>query len=221
MSRAEKKKNRFKEKSRSRAYAAVYAILKWPIRWLFRIHVKGAENEPKRGKGSYLLVANHLTVLDPVWLCAALKEQQPHFMAKAELFKVPVLASIVRALGAYPVKRGGADVGAIRHTIEILGEGRSVGMFPQGHRRKGVDPRTTDVKTGAVMIALRSGVPLLPAYIKVKDNKPRLFRRIDIIFGEPITVEELGYDPDAAGEYARISALLFERVCALGDEQDP
>lgn len=208
---------RYREKSRGRAYAVVHTLLKYPIRWIFRIHVHGAENEPARGAGAYLLVCNHLTVLDPVWLCAALNNQQPHFMAKAELFKVPVLSQLVRALGAYPVRRGGADVGAIRHTIAMLGEGRTVGMFPQGTRRKGLDPRETEVRSGAGMIAVKSGAPVLPVYIKTKDNCPRIFRRIDIYIGKPITAEEIGYDGESVGEYARVSKLLFERACSLGD----
>jgi 1-acyl-sn-glycerol-3-phosphate acyltransferase len=138
-------------------------------------------------------------------------------MAKAELFKVPVLSQLVRALCAYPVRRGGADVGAIRNTITMLGEGKTVGMFPQGTRRKGVDPRTTEVRSGAGMIAVKAGVPVLPVYIKTKDNCPRIFRRIDIYVGKPVTAEEIGYDGDSVGEYARISNLLFEKVCALGD----
>ncbi len=214
----EKIKKRYMTKSRGKAYAVLHFLLAYPIRWIFRLHVHGAENEPKRGTGAYLLVCNHLTVLDPVWLCAVLKNQQPHFMAKAELFKVPVLAQLVRAFGAYPVRRGGADVGAIRNTITMLGEGKTVGMFPQGTRRKGVDPRTTEVRSGAGMIAVKSGAPVLPVYIKTKDNRPRIFRRIDVYIGEPISAEQIGYDGESVGEYARISSLLFEKVCELGDK---
>ena len=212
----EKLKQRYMKKSRGRAYAVLHAILGYPIRWIFRLHVHGAENEPKRGEGAYLLVCNHLTVLDPVWLCAVLKNQQPHFMAKAELFKVPVLSQLVRALGAYPIKRGGADVGAIRNTIKMLGEGRTVGMFPQGTRRKGVDPTTTEVRSGAGMIALKSGAPVLPVYIKTKDNRPRIFRRIDIYIGKPISTEQIESDGAPITEYAKASKFLFDRVCELG-----
>ena len=81
-------------------------------------------------------------------------------MAKKELFRIPVFNWMIRALGAYPVNRGGADVGAIRHTIRMLEDGKTVGMFPQGHRNNGVDPRTTKIHAGAAMIALRAGVPL-------------------------------------------------------------
>lgn len=199
-----------------RAYRVLRALLAGPIRFLTRIHVHGRENEPK--DGACLVICNHLTWRDPIMLCVVLRHRQPHFMAKKELFKIPVLAQLIRAFGAYPVNRGGADVKAIRYTIRMLEEGATVGMFPQGHRYNGVDPRSTKPKTGAAMLALKAGVPILPMYIKVKDNKAKLFCRKDIYIGKPITPEELHYDPQGVGEYDRITAELFEAVCALGDK---
>jgi 1-acyl-sn-glycerol-3-phosphate acyltransferase len=138
-------------------------------------------------------------------------------MAKKELFKVPLLNLLIRALGAYPVNRGGADVGAIRHTIEMLKQGVCVGMFPQGHRYNGVDPRETPIKTGVAMISQKADVQVLPVFIKVKNNRHRFLCKKEIIVGKPIQMEELGYNPEAPGEYQRIADLLFARVCELGD----
>ncbi len=203
---------------RSGLYKVVHAVFAGPIRLFHRIRVKGRENEPRRGDGSYLVICNHLTWRDPIFLCASLRQQQPHFMAKKELFRIPVFNWLIRALGAYPVNRGGADVGAIRHTIRMLEDGKTVGMFPQGHRNNGVDPRTTKIHAGAAMIALRAGVPILPVFIRVPDNRMRAFCRKEVIIGKPITPEEMHYDPEAPGEYDRIMRMAFERVCALGDE---
>lgn len=207
-----------KKKNGTRFYRGLKFCIGWLIRLFNRIHVTGGENEPDATQGPYLLVCNHLQWCDPIWLCAALRYQQPHYMAKQELFRVPVLGALIRSLGAYPVNRGGADVGAVKKTIQLLESGSSVGMFPQGHRRKGVDPRTTEVRPGAGMIAQKAGVPVLPVFIKVKDHCPRLFRRVDIIIGKPITQQELNYQKDVAGEYQRMTNLIFERVCSLGDE---
>ena len=198
-------------------YKVVKFTLTYPVRFLCHMKVKGAENEPTPDQGTYLVIANHRTWADPIYLCCALKHQQPHFMAKKELFKIPLLNLLIRALGAYPVNRGGADVGAIRHTIEMLKQGAAVGMFPQGHRYNGVDPRETPVKTGAAMIAQKAGVQILPVFIKVKNNRHRFLCKKEIIVGKPIPVEELNYDPEAAGEYQRITNFLFEKVCELGD----
>ena len=138
-------------------------------------------------------------------------------MAKQESFKIPGLNLILKGVGAYPVNRGGADVGAIRRTIAMLQDGKAVGMFPQGHRYTGQDPRNTEIKSGAAMIAVRAGVPVLPVFIKAENNTPRFLRKKQIIIGKPITPEEMNYDPEGSGEYARISKMLFERVCELGD----
>ncbi len=220
MSKEPKKENKARKipRPRSRGYAFLKFLLTYPIRLLCNLRVKGKENEPKLSEGSYLVIANHRTWSDPIYLCAALKHQQPHFMAKKELFKIPVLGTLIGSFGAYPVNRGGADVGAIRYTIAMLEAGVAVGMFPQGHRYNGVDARTTPIKTGAAMIALKAGVPVLPVFIKVKNNNLHFLCKKEIIIGKPIDLSELHYDPEAPGEYQRIADCLFERVCALGDD---
>lgn len=214
---SQKIKKQKKIRPRSRLYSVVWALLAKPLQFLTRIHVHGRENEPIGG--ACLVVCNHLTWRDPIMLCIALKHNQPHFMAKKELFKIPLLAQLISALGAYPVNRGGADVSAIRYTIRLLQDGVPVGMFPQGHRYNGVDPRSTKPKTGAAMIALKADVPILPMYINVKGNKAKLFCRKDIYIGKPIMPADLHFDPEASGEYDRMAAEIFEAVCALGDEQ--
>ena len=133
-------------------YVIIRTLLVIPAKLLFRVRVVGRKNEPKKGEGVYLVCANHQTVLDPVFLCIALRRQQPHFMGKESLFRVPVLGRLVRWLGAYPVSRGRSDVGAIKHTIKLIESGRSVGMFPQGTRCPGMDVRETKVKAGVGMI---------------------------------------------------------------------
>ena len=204
-------------KPKSGLYKVIKAVLTYPLRFLCNMRVRGTENEPTTDQGAYLVIANHRTWADPIYLCCVLKHGQPHFMAKKELFKIPLLNLLIRALGAYPVNRGGADVGAIKHTIEMLKAGVCVGMFPQGHRYNKVDPRKTPVKTGAAMIALKAGVPVLPVFIKVKNNKHFFLCRKEVIVGKPISMEEMNYDPEAPGEYQRVADYLFERVCELGD----
>lgn len=205
---------------KSGLYTVVHFLFAWLVRLCSHLRVVNRKNEPKRSEGPYIVVCNHLTWKDPIWLCAATRYQQPHFMAKKELFRPP-LGPMIRALGAYPVDRGGADVGAIRKTIKMLEDGYCIGMFPQGHRNPGVDPRTTKIRPGVAMIAAHAGVKILPVYIKTKDNRPRAFRKKEIIIGKPFTLEELGFDPHPAGEYNRVAGLVFERICALGDETCP
>ena len=205
---------------KSKAYIGIRKWLLGPVKFFFRIHAHDAQNEPREEEGPYIICSNHISNADPVFLCAATCEQQPHFMAKKELFKVPVVNSIVKALGAYPVDRKGADVSAIRKTIKMLGEGKCIGIFPQGHRFKGVNPRDTEVKSGLGMIAAKSGATVLPCYIKMKNRKCSLFRRVDVYIGTPITAEELAYNPEAQGEYLRISNYVFDKICSIGERVD-
>ncbi len=198
-------------------YAVLHFLLGWLARLVFRMRVYGRKNEPKREEGPYLVCANHQTVLDAVFICVAMRRQQPHFMGKAELFRVPVLGWLVRKLGAYPVTRSGNDVGAVKHTIKLLKSGRSVAMFPQGTRCPERDPRDCRVKAGAGLIAAHTGVQILPVFIGMKNQKWKFFRRVRLVVGEPIPFERFGYDENAHGEYARISAEIFEEICRLGD----
>ena len=202
---------------KSKAYVNIKKWLQKPVSFLLRIHGHNAENEPDESEGPYVVIANHIANIDPISICAVIDKQQPHFMAKKELFKVPLLNKLVAALGAYPVDRKKADVGAIKKTIKMLEEGKCIGMFPQGHRMKGVDPRETDVKPGVGMIVTRAKVTVLPCYIKTKKRRFTPFCRIDVYVGKPIKFEELNFNPDAPGENVRISRYLFDKVCELGE----
>lgn len=203
---------------KSAFYTVIRFLLGLPARLLFRVRRKNIQNEPKREDGPYLVCANHQTVLDVVFIAASLKRQQPHFMAKAELFKVPVIGWLVRKLGAFPVSRGKGDVGAVKHSIALLKSGRSVGMFPQGTRCPEKDPRECSVKFGAGLIAAHAGATVLPVHIKMKNYKWKFLRRVQVIVGEPIPFEKFEYQEGVAGEYARITGMIYEEICRLGEE---
>ena len=204
---------------KSLVYRIVRTLIWLPVKLLFRVHWQDRRYEPASGDGPYLVCANHQTALDVIFLAAVLRRQQPHFMAKAELFRVPVLGWLVRKLGAFPVARGKGDVGAIKHAISLLGEGRAVGVFPQGTRCPGRELRDCSVKAGAGMIAARTGAQVLPVYIKMKGRRWRFLRRVTVIVGKPIPFESFHYSPDASGEYARITGEIYEQICLL-DEAD-
>lgn len=196
----------------------IVRLLLFPLVVIFlRVRWKNRKNEPKRKEGPYLVCANHQTLLDVVFIAAVLKRQQPHFMAKAELFKVPFIGWLVRKLGAFPVSRGKGDVGAVKHSIELLKSGRSVGMFPQGTRCPEQEPRECKVKFGAGLIAAHAGVQVLPIHIKIKNYKWKFLRRVKVIVGEPIPFEKLEYKEGVAGEYARITQIIYDEICRLGE----
>ncbi len=205
---------------KSDAYIRIRKWLLNPVIFLFRIHAHDSENEPCDEDGPYIICSNHTSQADPVFLCASTSKQQPHFMAKKELFKVPIVNKLVGALGAYPVDRNGADVGAIRKTIKMIEDGKCIGIFPQGHRCMGVDPRDTEIKSGIGMITVKAHANVLPCYIKMKKRRWAPFRRVDVYIGKPIKFDEFNYDPEAQGEYLRISKVIFDRICTIGETID-
>ncbi|MBE6623548.1 MAG: 1-acyl-sn-glycerol-3-phosphate acyltransferase, partial [Ruminococcaceae bacterium] len=162
--------------------------------------------------------ANHMSLWDPVFMGACLKKRQVRFMAKAEIFKVPFVGMLVKALGAFPVKRGSSDIGAIRNTIELLKNGECVGIFPQGTRHPGVDPRETEVKGGAGMCAYRGKCDVLPVAIVNKHRKMVFFSRNYVVIGKPIKYEELGINEGSKEEFEYASKVIFDRICDLCDE---
>lgn len=202
-------------------YGRLHRLLARFLLWLFRVRVHFADREP--ADYNYLLCCNHLSAVDPVLLAAACKRQQSHFMAKKELFKIPILAGLIRMLGAFPVDRTG-DLGAIRTSISLLESGKCVGMFPQGTRCPGETPRETmdRVKNGAGLLVDRAKVAVLPACLKTKNNKLRLFGGVHLIIGEPIPYEQLlpteGEATSHKDLYSHISHAVFERICALYEE---
>lgn len=205
---------------KSKFYTGIVNVLGPVVCVLFNIHHHGKQNEPDESEGSYVLICNHISNADPVFLSSANLKQQPHYMAKKELFKVPLVNLLVKGLGAYPVDRGGADVSTIKKTIKMLEDGMCVGIFPQGHRQMGKTPMEADLKNGAAMIAIKAKATVFPCCVKTKKNRFAFFRRIDVYYGKPIKFEELGYDPEAKGEYTRITNLIFDRVCELYEKED-
>lgn len=204
------------KKGGSRAYRIIYALLSGVIGFLFNIKVIHGEREPD--EGGYVVCANHVSATDPIALCYAFRKNQVHFMAKKELFKVPILAPLIKLLGAFPVDRGGNDVGAVKKAIALVEQKKCMGIFPQGHRYPGENPRETKTKNGVALIATKTSADIVPCYIWRKKNKFKLFRRTYVIIGEKIPFSALGYDPDANGEYLRITNLAFDKICTLGEE---
>ena len=157
---------------------------------LYPVQVEGAENVP--AEGGCLLCANHLSNRDPIYI-AIRAPRRIHFMAKIELFRFWPVSWFVRSLGGFPVDRGHSDLNAVRTSLAILKEGHGLGVFPQGTRSP--DNTPTPMLDGVSMIALRSGVPVIPAYI---GGPYRLFHRMQVSFGPPVSFEGLGRRVDSA-----------------------
>jgi 1-acyl-sn-glycerol-3-phosphate acyltransferase len=143
------------------SYQLISWLVVWPLyRLLFRGRTAGGANVPM--EGALVVVANHGSHLDPPLLGHALGRPVA-FMAKAELFRVPLLGRLIRSCGAYPVSRGAGDRQAIRTASERLAEGWATGVFLDGTRQ--ADGRVNTPQAGAALLAARAGVPLLPVAI--------------------------------------------------------
>ena len=186
------------------------------IKVIFRVKIVGNENEPLTG--GYLVCANHTSLWDPAMLGACLKKRQVRFMAKAEIFKIPLMGGFFRALGAFPVNRGTGDIKAIKTTIELVQNGECVGIFPQGTRCRGVDPRKTQVKSGTGMCAFRGKCGVVPVAIVNKKRKMTFLGKTYVVIGKPIAFEELGFTEGDKMEFENASRIIFEKICDLYDE---
>lgn len=204
-------------KKKTKTTYPLYSFLK-PIvgslfRLLFNVRIKGKENIPQ--SGGLLLCPNHIAAVDVISI-GAVCPRQITCIAKKELFSVPVLGSICRGLGAVQIDRGGADVGAIKAAVSAIERGKTVTIFPQGHRCPGVNIASTPLRHGAGLIAYHAKCDVIPVCINVKGGKYGLFKRTEVIFGKPISYESLGFEEGGRDEYKRATDIIFAEVIRLG-----
>jgi cytidylate kinase len=201
------------KKKRKSFYMKAHKVLAPLIRFFSGIKVHGKENIPK--EGGYMLCSNHIAVRD-VLLIGATCPRQIKFVAKKELFAIPILRSIMKAFGAVKLDRGGTDVGALRKSVELIEQGDIVSIFPQGHRYPAIDPSTTPIKNGAGMVSYRSGCDVIPVFIKTKGNKYGIFKRTEIFYGKPIKNSALGFKNGGSDEYKIATDIIFDAILYLG-----
>ena len=200
----------------SLAYRLVSGLLVFPVfRILFRGRTRGNGHVPM--DGPLVVVANHGSHLDPPLLGHALGRPVA-FMAKAELFSIPLLGRVIRACGAYPVKRGASDREAIRTATARLQEGWAIGVFLDGTRQE--NGRVNQPMPGAALLAARSGAALLPVAILnshralgVGRSRPRLVR-LEMRIGIPVPAPNSRRKP----ELEATTRELQQRINALLDQ---
>lgn len=169
----------------------------------YNFHIIGRENIPE---GGCVVIANHTQWADPVLLATAMGNRYPIVaMAKKELFAIKPLAPLISALGAFPVDRGTADIGAIKTALKSVKEGKKLVIFPEGTTKH---KKGDAVKDGAAMIAARTGAPILPVYIS--ENK-KFRSKVYVIFGEPFLPEKVR----TKDGYSKLAEDMMKRVYAL------
>lgn len=191
----------------------IYFNLIWSLVWPFfnLVHPVRHVGRERIPEGAAVVCGNHTSLSDPLFVTFAMgRRHQLRAMAKAELMRVPVLGWLLGKAGIFGVERGKADVAAIKTAIKFLKSGEKILLFPEGTRVKtGED---SAAKTGAAMLAIRTGVPILPVYIPEKKN---WFRFTTVVIGEAY-FPEVGEKRAGAEEYRAVAEDLMERIQALG-----
>lgn len=149
------------------------------FRVFFKLKINGRENIPAEDE-RFVICSNHKSNLDPPLVGLAMPFQTG-FMAKEELFKFKPFGALIKKLGAFPIRRGKTDFGALRGAIHTVESGRHIVIFPEGGRSHG--DRLRKGKTGAVMVAIKARANILPIGIE-GSYKP--FSRLTVNVGKPI-----------------------------------
>jgi 1-acyl-sn-glycerol-3-phosphate acyltransferase len=189
-------------------------ILKLLFKICFRLSITGAENCPKNGP--LIIAPNHASFFDPL-IAGFAAPRELNFMARSSLFRNRIFGMILTSVNAFPLKREGADLGAMRLAIDKLCQGKAVLIFPEGTRSK--DGNLGAPRAGIGLLASMSGANILPCYIKDSVKVlpkgavfPR-FKKISVYVGKPIKIDKNSsggkeyYMRIAEGTMAAISEL--------------
>lgn len=184
-------------------YRIVVCIIR-PFFFIFHPYkIIGRENRPA---GPGIVCANHTRLVDPVFVAFAFGAKHfVRFMAKQELGRIPVLGWLLTKVGVFYVDRAHSDIDAVRTAMKALKAGSKVMMFPEGRRVSSED--SVAAKTGAVRLAAKLGVPIIPVYIPAEK---KMFRKTTVVIGEPYFIDRAG--KAGSGE---LSAALMHRIYSL------
>lgn len=187
-------------------YSVLHSIGFRPgLRRLLRMDVTGREHVP--AAGPVILVANHESIYDP-WVLGVVTQRPIRYVAKAELWRYPVVRTLMDGFGCIPIERGSGDFLAMTRVVEALHRDEVVGMFPQGTTKR---DRPRRFHRGAARLALQTGAPIVP--VRLVGTRGILrpgFPRVEAHVRPPIVVEQARPTIAAAGELtARIEEVLL------------
>jgi 1-acyl-sn-glycerol-3-phosphate acyltransferase len=186
------------------------------------LEVEGHEKIPTTG--GVILAPNHVSYLDPPCAGAAL-ERPVWFMAKSELFKIPILGQIIPKTHAFPVRRGTADRAALRKAISLLEEGKVVLIFPEGKRNTPGQPGSAEAGIG--LVALKSKAPIVPVALigtetVLPQHSPFLkFGKIKVRIGDPIPMDDLYNNKEDRDALRKVGDRVMAAIVELMKDEHP
>jgi len=179
------------------------------VRFFRPFDVVGSENIID---GAALVCSNHSALIDPFQIALAIGVDDPvHIIAKVELFKIPLISKILRKLGMICVDRSINDISSIKSSLNYLKKGEKVVIFPEGTRHSKHDAGAA--KSGAVKLAERANVPVIPVFVP---RKKSVFRRSRLVFGKPYIIEKQT-EKRTAAEYTKLAEELMNSIQALDE----
>lgn len=194
-------------------------------RLLYKLEVRGTENIPPREEGPVVFVGNHVSYMDPVVLWVAAQPRKPRFLARSNLWRIPVFGGLLCRIGAIPVDPESADLKAVKTAAAALKRGEDVGIFAEGTRMRTPD-KVYKPHAGFVLIANMGKAKVVPVgitgadRIKPFDKKGLHFPKITVSFGPAIDLAAYKELPKAERTDTIVRDVMRE-VFALRDAADP
>ena len=195
-------------------YWLTQAAIRASARLLLGYSVSGTENIPRAG--GFLLASSHKSYLDPLVVGAGLPRELRYF-SKRELFANPLFGWLIRSYGAVPVERAGADRRALTLALQILDRGEGLIVFPEGTRIR--RPGVGEAKPGIGMLAVRSGVPVIPCWAgSTWDPRRSLLHRVpvQVRFGPPLVFAAPAEPAEARRAYEDAASEIMAAIARLG-----
>jgi len=196
-------------------YKFLIRLLRPIVKLLLRVKIEGEVKIPEGER--FIICANHLSNWDPILVLISTRIPI-NFLAKESLFKVPVLRSIIKAVGTIPVSRNGTDIAAIKKSIEVIQNGGCFSIFPQGTRLH-VPPHPDQTKKGVGLICCKAEAGVLPIGIYTKNYKIRFFRKTIVRIGDFIPYSSLDFG-EGKPDYEKAARQIFTDICALATPEE-
>ena len=189
-----------------RFYNFACSIVRFLLAIFYRIEVIGQENIPDEGK--YIIIANHKHYFDPLFMIGAVKNRRIIPVAKQELFRIPILRSLLNKVEVIPINRANPSLSTVKEILRQIKNGRVLGIFPEGTRC--LDLNTfLPAKPGVALFSIKSKADIIPMSLV---TRYRVFSKVRVVIGEPISMEEYRNRKVTKEEYPQIAQAMMDVV---------